>query len=170
MQEYELKILDRYALNVKSTRRVRGAFFCEAEEGLFLLKERVMVHGEYNYHNILICTDGIATTNFEKFRIHVQMEDFYYFLRKTMEKHEWDARLFDHMMNAYSAICPVTDREMEYLKARFIYPEKFWKIAGSYYKSNKAWTSVKNVEKFQMSVSQMKEKEKLLEEIFGFHR
>ena len=39
MQEYELKILDRYALNVKSTRRVRGAFFCEAEEGLFLLKE-----------------------------------------------------------------------------------------------------------------------------------
>lgn len=87
-----------------------------------------------------------------------------------MEKHEWDARLFDHMMNAYSAICPVTDREMEYLKARFIYPEKFWKIAGSYYKSNKAWTSVKNVEKFQMSVSQMKEKEKLLEEIFGFHR
>ena len=88
------------------------------------LRERVMVHGEYNYHNILICTDGIATTNFEKFRIHVQMEDFYYFLRKTMEKHEWDARLFDHMMNAYSAICPVTDREMEYLKARFIYPEK----------------------------------------------
>lgn len=328
MQEYELKILDRYALNVKSTRRVRGAFFCEAEEGLFLLKEagisekradalyklgemliaagyrgidqlkpnvegglvtvseeggrylvkrwfsarecdarrtrelmmgaknlarlhllmreptdgvtmqdeslkqiyerhnrelrkvrsfvrsrrtkdefelrflqeyeglyqwaeiamevllesrceelyqdslreRVMIHGEYNYHNILICTDGIATTNFEKFRIHVQMEDFYYYLRKTMEKHEWDARLFDHMMNAYSAICPVTDREMEYLKARFIYPEKFWKIAGSYYKSNKAWTSVKNVEKFQMSVSQMREKEKLLEEIFGFHR
>ena len=33
MQEYELKILDRYALNVKSTRRVRGAFFCEAVGG-----------------------------------------------------------------------------------------------------------------------------------------
>lgn len=327
MQEYELKILDRYALNVKGTRRVRGAFFCEAEEGLFLLKEAgisekraavlyrlgevlssggiqmdqivpnkeeelvsvsedggryivkkwfaarecdarrtrellmgaknlarlhllmreptdgvttqdeslkqiyerhnrelrkvrsfvrnrrtkddfelrflqeyeslyqwaemamdtlqasrceelykdsiragVMIHGEYNYHNILICTDGIATTNFEKFRIHVQMEDFYYFLRKTMEKQGWNARLFDHMMNAYSAICPVTDREMEYLKVRFIYPEKFWKIAGSYYGSNKAWTSVKNVEKFQISVSQMKEKEKLLEEIFAFRR
>lgn len=41
-----------------------------------------MVHGEYNYHNILICTDGIATSNFEKFRIHVQMEDFYYFSKE----------------------------------------------------------------------------------------
>ena len=328
MQEYELKILERYALTVKSTRRVRGAFFCEAEEGLFLLKtagisekraavlyqlgERLMMqdrmdmdqllpnvegglvtdsedgghylvkrwfagrecdarktrelllgarslarlhlmmkepvegasiqeqrmdqiyerhnrelrkvrsfvrsrrtkddfelrflqeyeslyewaeiavdslreseylslyddsvragmmtHGEYNYHNILICADGVAVTNFEKFRINVQMEDFYYFLRKAMEKHGWNARLFDHMVNAYSAVRPISGREMEYLKVRFIYPEKFWKIARTYYGSNKAWTSVKNVEKFEIAVSQMKEKEKLLSEIFAFSR
>lgn len=34
MQEYELKILDRYALNVKSTRRVRGAFFLRGRGGI----------------------------------------------------------------------------------------------------------------------------------------
>ena len=122
------------------------------------LRERVMVHGEYNYHNILICTDGIATTNFEKFRIHVQMEDFYYFLRKTMEKHEWDARLFDHMMNAYSAICPVTDREMEYLKARFIYPEKFWKLANHYFNSRKTWIPEKSLQKLEILDMQEKKR------------
>lgn len=326
MQEYELKVLDRYALNVRSTRKTRGAFFCEADEGLFLLKaagisekrapalyrlgeklleagytgvdhivpnaegglitvsedgsrylvkrwfagrecdarktrdllagvknlarlhllmaepvegaaiqtcnlERVyeshnrelrkvrsfvrsrrtkgefelqflqqfdvlyhwaelaaeelkeshcrelyegsiqagtMTHGEYNYHNILIGPEGLATTNFERFRINVQAEDLYYFLRKTMEKQSWNVHLFDHMISAYNAVRPISDREMEYLKIRFLYPEKFWKITGSYYRSNKAWISVKNTEKFQIAVSQMKEKGKLLEEIFGF--
>ena len=52
MQEYELKILDRYALNVKSTRRVRGAFFCEAEEGLFLLRgQEYPKSGQTHYIN-----------------------------------------------------------------------------------------------------------------------
>ena len=85
-----------------------------------------------------------------------------------MEKHEWDARLFDHMMNAYSAICPVTDREMEYLKARFIYPEKFWKITNSYYHSGKAWIPAKNVEKLSLSVAQTEEKKRFLRNLFAF--
>lgn len=127
-----------------------------------------LIHGEYNYHNILMTGEGIATTNFEKFRRNVQVEDLYYFLRKAMEKHGWNVYLCDCMINAYSAIRPVSDREMEYLKIRFVYPEKFWKIAGSYYRSNKAWISVKNVEKFQTAVMQTEEKKRLLEEIFGF--
>lgn len=127
-----------------------------------------LVHGEYNYHNILMTNDGIATTNFEKFRKNVQAEDLYYFLRKAMEKHGWNVHLCDCMLNAYSAIRPVSEREMEYLKLRFVYPEKFWKIAGSYYRSNKAWISVKNVEKFQTAVTQTEEKKQLLREIFAF--
>ena len=71
-----------------------------------------------------------------------------------MEKHEWDARLFDHMMNAYSAICPLTDREMEYLKARFIYPEKFWKIANHYNNNKKTWSSKRDGDKLRQIMNQ----------------
>lgn len=127
-----------------------------------------LVHGEYNYHNILMAADGIVTTNFEKFRRNVQMEDLYYFLRKAMEKHGWNTHLCDCMLNAYSAVRPISSREMEYLRIRFVYPEKFWKIAGSYYRSNKAWISVKNVEKFQTAVTQVEEKRHLLKSIFSF--
>lgn len=127
-----------------------------------------LVHGEYNYHNILMTSEGIATTNFEKFRKNVQVEDLYYFLRKAMEKHGWNVHLCDCMLNAYSAIRPISEREMEYLKIRFVYPEKIWKIAGSYYRSNKAWISVKNVEKFQTAVTQTEEKGRLLEDVFAF--
>jgi len=89
--------------------------------------------------------EGIATTNFEKFRRDIQVEDLYYFLRKVLEKSGWKIRLGDGMLNAYSAIHPLTEGEMEYLKIRLIYPEKFWKTANSYYCTNKAWISVKNI-------------------------
>lgn len=39
MREYELEVLERYEIGVKGTRRIRGAFFCDTEEGAMLLKE-----------------------------------------------------------------------------------------------------------------------------------
>ena len=39
MQEYELKVLEQYPIEVKSTRKTRGAFFCDTDRGLLLLKE-----------------------------------------------------------------------------------------------------------------------------------
>lgn len=136
-------------------------------------KENCLVHGEYNYHNILMkCEDGyraasvVATTNFDRFRMNIQAEDLYYFLRKVMEKHGWKERLGDNMLNAYSAIRPLSSEEINYLKLRLLYPEKFWKIANSYYHSNKAWVSVKNTEKLNTAIRQTKEKEKFIGNIF----
>jgi len=133
-----------------------------------------MTHGEYNYHNILMQREeyrpGVeATTNFGKFKRDVQVEDLYYFLRKIMEKHGWKERLGDNILNAYSAIKPLSEEEMEYMKIRLAYPEKFWKIASSYYHSNKAWISIKSIEKLQTAIFQTKEKERFLENIFEFH-
>lgn len=137
-----------------------------------------MVHGEYNYHNILMLSEEnhykrdphrIAVTNFEKFKREIQVEDLYYFLRKVMEKSGWKIRLGDNMLNAYSAIKPITERELEYLKIRMIYPEKFWKVTDSYYRSNKAWISAKRIEKLDTAIRQTEEKRRFLEEIFAFH-
>ena len=118
--------------------------------------------------HIIMTKEGIATTNFEKFRRDIQVEDLYYFLRKVLEKSGWKIRLGDGMLNAYSAIHPLTEGEMEYLKIRLIYPEKFWKTANSYYCTNKAWISVKNIEKLQTAIRQTEEKKMFLKEVFGF--
>ena len=83
-----------------------------------------------------------------------------------MEKHGWKERLGDNMLNAYSAIRPLSAEEIKYLKLRLLYPEKFWKIANSYYHSNKAWVSVKNTEKLNIAIRQTKEKEKFIGNIF----
>lgn len=146
-----------------------------AYDGLYeeSIENSHMIHGEYNYHNILMeqlpGTKFLMTTNFERFRRDVQMEDLYYFLRKVLEKQGWKERLGDNMINAYSAIRPISKAETEYLKIRFIYPEKFWKLADSYYRSNKAWISVKSIEKINTAIRQTEEKERFLNNIFSFH-
>ena len=51
---------------------------------------------------------------------------------------------------------------------RLIYPEKFWKLADSYYCSNKAWIPAKNVEKLKTVVAQTEEKRRFLKQLFSF--
>lgn len=130
-----------------------------------------LIHGDYNYHNVLFLNTSlseIATTNFEHFRLDVQVQDLYYFLRKVMEKHKWNVRLGDRMLNAYSAICPLKKEELEYIALKLAYPEKFWKIANTYYHSNKAWIPEKSVEKLRLTILQSEEKAQFLEEVFSF--
>ena len=106
MQEYELKILDRYALNVKSTRRVRGAFFCEAEEGLFLLKEAGISEKRadalYKLGEMLIAAGyrGIdqLKPNVEGGLVTVSEEGGRYLLKRWFSARECDARRTRELM------------------------------------------------------------------------
>lgn len=130
--------------------------------------EQQMVHGDYNYHNLLICQEGMAVTGFEHAHRGLQLEDFYYFMRKCMEKHHYDELLGYRMLRAYDAENPLGKKERQYLAIRMAYPEKFWKIVNSYYHSGKAWIPAKNVEKLSLSIEQTEEKKRFLKNIFGF--
>lgn len=131
-------------------------------------RERHMVHGDYNYHNLLVCTEGMAVTGFEHTHQAVQMEDLYYFLRKCMEKHHYDERLGYQMLCSYDSVKSLRKEERDYLAIRLAYPEKFWKTVNSYYHSGKAWIPAKNVEKLTLSIEQTEEKIHFLENVFTF--
>ncbi len=127
-----------------------------------------LVHGDYNYHNILFTSNGICTTNFEHFRVDVQAQDLYYFLRKVMEKHQWQESLGQAMLEAYQSVRPLDASEQEYIALCLAYPEKFWKTANTYYHSNKAWIPEKNVEKLQTTITQTEQKMRFIKNIFAF--
>lgn len=130
--------------------------------------EGAIAHGDYNYHNILITPSGIATTNFERFYKGIQLSDFYYFLRKTMEKNQWDVGLGDRMVECYNRIRALSGTELDCLAVRIAYPEKFWKAANSYGRSRKSWISAKSLEKLQLAVRQTEGKKIFLETVFSF--
>lgn len=162
-----------YQLAVKVTKRLEDSEY----ESLYhkSLEEGLLVHGDYNYHNILMLPGqergggtAMATTNFEHFHRDVQVLDLYYFLRKVMEKHKWKESLGRAMLEAYSEVRPVSPGELEVIALKAAYPEKFWKTANTYYHSNKAWIPEKSVEKLQTSVLQTEEKIRFLQKIFTF--
>lgn len=90
---------------------------------------------------------AIATTNFEKARIGLQISDLYQFIRKVMEKNDWDLLYGNNIIEAYDRIRPISKEELGILYILLLYPEKFWKITNFYYNGKKVWVSERNIYK-----------------------
>lgn len=131
------------------------------------LQNKQIIHGDYNYHNVLFVGSEVAITNLEKFKIDTYVADLYNFLRKVMEKRGWDVYLGGEIISAYEEERHLSDEECEYIQIRLSYPEKIWKIANYYYNTNKAWISEKSVEKLIISIEQMYEKQIFVERLFN---
>lgn len=130
-------------------------------------KEGWVCHGEFSQHNVLMVKGGTAVTNFGHWSFDIQMSDLYRFMRKILEKYNWDLHLAREMLKTYHRIRPISEREWQNLRVRFTYPEKYWKLANYYYSHNKAWISEKNTEKLQVLMKQQMIWENFGEKCFG---
>lgn len=132
-------------------------------------KEGCVCHGEYNQHNVLILKGGTAVTNFSHWNFDIQMADLYRFMRKILEKHNWDLSLAQEMLWEYHKIRPISFMEWQNLRVRFTYPEKYWKLANHYYSHKKVWISEKNVEKLRNLIRQKEMWKNFGENCFRFY-
>ena len=132
------------------------------------LERGAVCHGEFNQHNVLFSEGEVkAVTNFDKWNFDIQVGDLYRFMRKILEKHQWDLELGKKILTAYHQVRPLSRVEMENLRIRFAYPEKYWKLANYYYTHNKAWISEKNVEKLEKLKDQQEKWRNFVESIFA---
>lgn len=169
-KEFEKEFLQAFGENYEwALAAVQGlSSFGYREYRKKCLEQGQIIHGDYNYHNLLVEEKGMATTNFDRFCANSQLEDLYYYLRKVLEKHHWNPKMAHCLLNAYSAIQPIGKAEMEYMKWRFVFPEKYWKIADYYCQSNKAMVYDRTIEKLKTAACQREEKNRFLEALFSF--
>lgn len=120
-------------------------------------------HGECTQHNILFTREGIAFTNFEHWDWGPQIMDLGQFMRKILEKYQWDLRLAEKMLNAYDSRRSLSKEELQSLRLYLAYPWKFWKLANFYTSSNKVWISQKNIEKLEQTIGMLKPWQRFLE-------
>lgn len=167
--EFELYIIKNYDM-----------FYNQGEEALELLnkssykksmeeacRQSSLCHGNFNQHNIIFFNgNNVAITNFDKMVVNIQFVDLYLFMRKILEKNNWDLYLGSTMIEEYSKIKPISKEELDVLHILFLYPEKFWKIVNFYYNGNKAWIPQKNIDKLKILISQNRLREKFIEEVF----
>ena len=136
----------------------------EAYENDFKGQKISYCHGSYNQHNILICKDKIATVNFDHFAVDNPLIDLYTFLRKAMEKNDYQPELLFRLIDTYQKDIPLSKLELRYLYYLLWYPEKFWKISNQYNNMNKAWIAPKTYEKLSTIIAQEELKKRLLKE------
>ena len=124
-----------------------------------------LCHGELNQHHILMGEGFVAIIEFNKLHLGVQMEDLYHFMRKVMEKHDWDLKLGMEMLEAYGRVTPLDAFDRQYLKYLFLYPEKYWKQINFYFNASKAWIPARNLEKLKSLGRQSLARERFIEAI-----
>lgn len=125
-------------------------------------------HGSYNYHNVLFMEkQRIATLNFGRCDYGLQLMDFYGFLRKLMEKNNWEKRRGIRTIEAYRQASGWEMEEGKLLYILMLFPEKFWKQMNFYYNGKKAWMSMKNFDKLKKIEAQELARRKFLREVKG---
>ena len=69
---------------------------------------------DYNQHNVWMLEPReekkIAVTNFDGWNYDVQIADLYQFMRKILEKHDWDFEIGKNMLNKYQDCLLYTSR------------------------------------------------------------
>lgn len=140
----------------------------EAAEGMAHLEQASeslasgLCHGDLDQHHILIEETDMAVIEFHKMHLGDQMADLYHFVRKIMEKHEWNPNLGLELLTAYDRLKPLTKRDRESLYYLFLYPEKYWKQINFYMNANKAWLPARKFEKLKSLEEQKEQRNRFL--------
>lgn len=142
----------------------------EAEQGLVKLWEpgkepRFLCHGDLDQHHVLMGEGYAAIVEYNCLHMGLQMEDLYRFMRKAMEKHNWNRTFGRDMLAAYEKVLPLSGKDRECLYFLFLYPEKYWKQINYYFNANKAWIPARNTDKIISLQEQEKARAEFLKEL-----
>lgn len=146
-----------------------------AEDSLLLLEQAAkenhrygICHGDYNQHNVLLSKGAYRMVHFEKFVFHWSVLDVANFLRKMLEKNEWNETTGKELLLEYHRYRPIEKQEARLLYGLLMFPEKFWKVTNHYMNSRKTWISGREIDKLKKVIAQEEQRLKFLENVFAF--
>lgn len=150
-------------------------FILQAERAVELFEQlddqmqgQKLCHGDFNQHNVLRTPEGLRIVNFEGMCSQPQVWDLCNFIRKMMEKNNWDTTLGMLLLETYEKKRSLAGWEKKLMYSLLLFPEKFWKITNHYGNSHKAWVSQRDIEKLKRLTEAEHAREQFLENLFSF--
>ena len=131
------------------------------------IEQSRLCHGDYSYHNVFIKKQKGYICGFEQSCVDIRLVDLYGFMRKLMEKYDWDIKLGYLMLREYDRVNTLSSQDIKILGAMFAYPEKFWKILNYYFNNNKAWIPGRSMEKLRTVVNQNRMRREFVRTLYG---
>lgn len=128
-------------------------------------------HGMYNRHSILINEEKneYDTIGFDRFYVGNQLSDLYHFMRKTVEKNDYDFEIMKEITEIYAKKCELSKTDLKYIYILYLYPEKFYKLGNQYINAPKNWISPKMMEKIGKIIAEESKKQDLLGKFNRFY-
>lgn len=146
-----------------------------AEESLLMLEEvkeqnvgRLFCHGDVNQHNMLLANGECRIAHFENVVYSWAMTDLANFLRKMLEKNEWDKKIGVELIEEYNRCRQISGEEYRQLYGLLLFPEKFWKVTNHYMNSRKTWISGRDIDKLAKVIEQEEKRLNFMENLFAF--
>ena len=128
----------------------------------------VVCHGDFNQHNVLLSKGVYRIVHFENVIYHWPMLDLANFIRKMLEKNEWNEKIGRELIGEYDRYRKMAAIEYRLLYALLLFPEKFWKVTNHYMNSRKTWMSGREVDKLKKVIEQEEMRLKFIENVFDF--
>lgn len=146
-------------------------FIADAAKSLEMLGKHplhcMLCHGDFNQHNVVRTPEGFRIINYENMCYGPAVSDLANFMRKMLEKNNWNRELGMRLLDEYVRCRPLPKEELQLLYELLLFPEKFWKISNHYANSHKAWVSERDIEKLGRIIRQEKSRTLFLENLFS---
>lgn len=96
-------------------------------------------HHDLAYHNILIKEDEAYFIDFDYAILDLKVNDLCNFITKVIKNFAFDINKANIILNSYSSIYSITDKELEVLYGLLSFPYDFYDISKNYYTKRKDW-------------------------------
>lgn len=168
--EFEMLFMKEYENYKNQAFEVTNQLRQQMEEMEQALSDKMwgLCHGDYNQHNVVLSQGEWVLLNFEQMSYDVMILDLANFIRKILEKYNWNTGLGIEMITAYDSIRKLLPEEFKQLYIRLAYPQKYWKIANHYSSSRKSWISGRDIEKLEKVIDQEPQRKQFLKMLFCF--
>jgi CotS family spore coat protein len=162
-----LKNVEYYEENI-----TRSINILKQSEYLNLCKEKgktVLCHHDLAHHNILINREEVYFLDFDYSVIDLKVHDICNFTNKAIKDFCYDTEKCHSIINEYTKMNPLDDRELKVLYGMLSFPEDFYSISKDYYTRKKQWSEEVFLNRLKRKVEYKKDREQFLDEFKNYY-
>ncbi len=116
---------------------------------------KTFCHGDPAARNFIVAPDRrIWIIDFDNCRLDLPLIDLVRMTRRVLKKCHWRYRTAQRLIAAYHAVRPLSDAEIEVMKAVFDFPQKFWRLAVRHFHHHRQYPADKLGHHFQQYLAE----------------
>jgi CotS family spore coat protein len=153
----ELKRVDKAVENL-----IKSDYIEKVNEDVF---KSGFCHHDYAHHNVLIEENGqINIIDFDYCILDINLHDLSSLLLRRMKNGKWDMNSAAEIIQSYSKIRKVEQRDVPIMAAFMEFPQDYWQVGIQYYWEEQPWGEDFFIKKLKKIIEDREEKQEFIEE------